>query len=84
MDVHLEVLNAQKYGMVSALRKIFITAQWLVRCDILCKLTHCTHYLYDEDESVRNTNLLLKHSHVLANIGRVEAPEIGFVDSHVN
>ena len=81
---HVETLNDQKAAIVSALRKIFASKFWVARYNIECKLTRCLDYFYDNDELTRNSNLLLRHSQVLANIGYVEAPGIVFVDGQVS
>ena len=47
-------------------------------------MTHCFDYFCDDDELAYNTNLLIKHSQVLANIGYVEATGIVFVDRYIS
>ena len=60
--LHLEVLNDHKADIVSVLKKIFNSNQWLVRYNIKCKLTHYLDYFYGKKNLVRNANLLLKYS----------------------
>ena len=55
-----------------------------MRYNIKYKLTHSLEYFHNKDDLVRNSNLLLKHLQVLANIGYVEALEIAFVDCFVS
>ena len=69
---------------MSALKKIFDSDFWLIRYNIKYKLTHCLNYFYNKDELTRNSNLLLKHSQVLANIGYVKVPGIVFIDQYIS
>jgi len=77
---YIKVLNEYKAGIVSALKKIFASDFWLMRYNIPCRLTPCLDYFYDNEELAWNSNLLLKHTQVISNIGYVEAPGINFVD----
>ena len=82
--LYIKVFNKHKAEIVSALKKIFESDYWLTRYNIKCKLTHCLDYFYDDNELAHNTNLLLKYSQVLANIGYIEAAGIVFIDRHVS
>ena len=60
--LHIKVLNDYKTNVVLVLKKIFNSNQQLVRYNIKCKLTHYLDYFRNEDNLVRNSNLLFKYS----------------------
>ena len=77
-------INDHKATVVSVLKKIFESDQYLTRYNIQCKLIYCLNFFYNDDKLVRNNNLLLYNSQVLANISYIEAPGITFVDRFVS
>ena len=81
---YVEALNEHKAEIVSALKNIFDSYQWRVRCEVKWKLIKCLAYFHDEDKLNRITNLRLKYSQLLANIGWLVVPGIVFIDRVVN
>ena len=69
-------MNNQKAAIISAIRVVFRSKEWLARYNIPYKLIPYLGYFCNKDTMKRNAELLNKYRDILYNIGYIKA--LGF------